>query len=136
MKRNSFLFSRNATGICNETDRLFGFAWHWKEQISRSCGKSSSGSGIRKGLAGSNLDKVELIPLQKKTARLRRLSIIDGIGRTPVYVGTIGILDSVAASANHSKAWRQLAEQYHANCRVIECICSDEVASSLAVEGT
>jgi len=36
------------------------------------------------------------------------------------------ILDSVAASKTIRSIWRQLAEQYGADCRVIECICSDE----------
>ena len=36
------------------------------------------------------------------------------------------ILDSVAASQSIRKTWRHLAQQYHADCRVIECICSDE----------
>jgi predicted kinase len=36
------------------------------------------------------------------------------------------ILDSVAASQSIRNTWRQLAEQYDADCRVIECICSDE----------
>jgi len=35
------------------------------------------------------------------------------------------ILDSVAASQSIRSTWRQLAEQYHVECRVIECICSD-----------
>ncbi|HEX2993424.1 MAG TPA: AAA family ATPase [Anaerolineales bacterium] len=36
------------------------------------------------------------------------------------------ILDSVAGSQTIRTAWRQLSEQYEADWRVIECICSDE----------
>lgn len=36
------------------------------------------------------------------------------------------ILDSVAASKTIRSAWRQLSDQYEADWRVIECICSDE----------
>ena len=36
------------------------------------------------------------------------------------------ILDSVAASKTIRSTWRQLAKQYSADRRVIECICSDE----------
>ena len=36
------------------------------------------------------------------------------------------ILDSVAATESIRSRWRQLAEQYYADWRVIECICSDE----------
>lgn len=36
------------------------------------------------------------------------------------------ILDSVASTRSIRDIWRQLAEQYQANWRLIECICSDE----------
>jgi len=36
------------------------------------------------------------------------------------------ILDSVAATQTIRSTWRQLAGQYSADWRVIECICSDE----------
>jgi predicted kinase len=36
------------------------------------------------------------------------------------------ILDSVASPLAVRIRWRQLADQYKANWRVIECICSDE----------
>jgi predicted kinase len=36
------------------------------------------------------------------------------------------ILDSVAASQAIRRTWRELSEKYGADCRVIECICSDE----------
>jgi len=37
------------------------------------------------------------------------------------------ILDSVASTQSIRSRWLQLAEQYGADWRVIECICSDEV---------
>ena len=43
-----------------------------------------------------------------------------------LILGQSVILDSVAATKTIRSAWHQLAEQYHANCRIIECICSDE----------
>lgn len=36
------------------------------------------------------------------------------------------ILDSVASTQSIRSRWRQLADQYQAECRVIECICSEE----------
>lgn len=36
------------------------------------------------------------------------------------------ILDSVASLQKIREEWRSLAEKYHADWRVIECICSDE----------
>src|SRR5918996_3667571 len=41
-------------------------------------------------------------------------------------LGQSVILDSVAASQTIRRTWRELAEKYGADCRVIECICSDE----------
>ena len=43
-----------------------------------------------------------------------------------LMLGQSVILDSVAASKTIRSTWRQLAEQYGTDCRVIECICSDE----------
>jgi predicted kinase len=37
------------------------------------------------------------------------------------------ILDSVASTQSIRDIWFQLARQYRADCRVIECICSDEI---------
>jgi predicted kinase len=41
-------------------------------------------------------------------------------------LGQSVILDSVAGSRTIRNTWRQLAEQYHADWHVMECICSDE----------
>lgn len=43
-----------------------------------------------------------------------------------LMLGQSVILDSVAASHSIRNRWRQLAANYHADWRVIECICSDE----------
>jgi len=43
-----------------------------------------------------------------------------------LMLGQSVILDSVASTQSIRKAWRELAEQYRAEYRVIECICSDE----------
>jgi predicted kinase len=45
------------------------------------------------------------------------------------------ILDSVASTKSIREAWRQLAEQYHADYRVIECICSDESLHRARLKG-
>ena len=42
-------------------------------------------------------------------------------------LGQSAILDSVASTQSIRVAWQQLTEQYSADCRVIECICSNEV---------
>jgi predicted kinase len=43
-----------------------------------------------------------------------------------LMLGQSVILDSVAATETIRATWRQLTEQYRADWRVIECICSDE----------
>ena len=43
-----------------------------------------------------------------------------------LILGQSVILDSVAATESIRNRWRQLAGQYRADWRVIECICSDE----------
>ncbi|HEX9385347.1 MAG TPA: ATP-binding protein [Anaerolineales bacterium] len=42
-------------------------------------------------------------------------------------LGQSAILDSVASTQSIRDTWQQLTEQYGAECRVIECICSDEM---------
>jgi predicted kinase len=44
-----------------------------------------------------------------------------------LILGQSVILDSVAATKTIRSAWYQLAEKYQANCRIIECVCSDEL---------
>src|SRR5574341_1670064 len=43
-----------------------------------------------------------------------------------LMLGQSAILDSVAGTESIRSTWRQLAGQYNADWRVIECICSDE----------
>jgi predicted kinase len=45
------------------------------------------------------------------------------------------ILDSVAASRSIRRTWSQLADQYEADFRVIECICSDEALHRSRLKG-
>lgn len=52
--------------------------------------------------------------------------LLTTLAQRQLMLGQSVILDSVAASATTRSTWSQLAEQYHADCRVIECICSDE----------
>jgi predicted kinase len=43
-----------------------------------------------------------------------------------LMLGQSAILDSVASTESIRSSWKQLAAQYDAEWRVIECICSDE----------
>jgi len=42
-----------------------------------------------------------------------------------LILGQSVILDSVASTESIRNTWRELAKKYHADWRVIECICSD-----------
>jgi predicted kinase len=52
-----------------------------------------------------------------------------------LMLGQSVVIDSVAASQTIRDAWRQLAEQYHADWRVIECFCSDESLHRTRLKG-
>jgi len=43
-----------------------------------------------------------------------------------LMLGQSVILDSVASTETIRNTWRKLANQYHADWRIIECICSEE----------
>ncbi|MBN2119289.1 MAG: ATP-binding protein [Anaerolineales bacterium] len=50
-------------------------------------------------------------------------------------LGQSVILDSVAGTQTIRSTWRQLSEQYGADWRVIECICSDESLHHSRLQG-
>ena len=52
-----------------------------------------------------------------------------------LMLGQSVILDSVAAAQTIRSAWHKLAEQYHADWRVIECFCSDESLHRTRLKG-
>ena len=52
--------------------------------------------------------------------------LLTTLAERQLTLGQSVILDSVASTQSIRKAWRELAEQYQAEYRVIECICSDE----------
>ena len=72
---------------------------------------------VRSELTASNPDK----PLGSAGYQL-----LTALAERQLMLGQSGILDSVATTQTIRDAWRALAEQYEAQWRVIECICSDE----------
>lgn len=81
---------------------------------------------VRSGLRASSEDKplgfagYELLTILAKRQLMLRQS---------------AILDSVAASQTIRRSWRQLAERYGADYRVVECICSDESLHRARLKG-
>jgi predicted kinase len=54
--------------------------------------------------------------------------LLTTLAERQLQVGQSVILDSVASTLSIRATWRALAQTYRAEWRVIECICSDEVA--------
>ncbi|RPI92731.1 MAG: ATP-binding protein [Chloroflexi bacterium] len=52
--------------------------------------------------------------------------LLTTLAERQLMLGQSVVLDSVAGSKTIRRAWSQLSEQYGAERRVIECICSDE----------
>ena len=72
---------------------------------------------IRSELIASNHNK----PLGSAGYRL-----LTTLAEHQFILGQSAILDSVASTKSIRDVWRQLSEQYNADWRVIECVCSDE----------
>ena len=74
----------------------------------------------------ATLVRSELKPANKeKSLGFAGYELLTVLAERQLMLGQSVILDSVAASQSIRETWKQLAEHYHADCRVIECICSD-----------
>jgi predicted kinase len=63
---------------------------------------------------------------QNKPPGYAGYQLLTTLAERKFMLGQSAILDSVAGTKSIQDTWRQLAGQYGADCRVIECICSDE----------
>ena len=72
---------------------------------------------LRSGLKQANEDK---------SLGFAGYELLTTLAERQLMLGQSIILDSVAASQTIRNTWRQLSDQYRADWRVIECICSDE----------
>lgn len=52
--------------------------------------------------------------------------LLTTLARRQLMLGQSAILDSVASTEPVRSAWRELATEYNARWKIIECICSDE----------
>lgn len=82
------------------------FAKDWLEASLLRSGLTSMGTENRLGITGYDL--------------------LTTLGERQLMLGQSVILDSVASTATIRTTWRQLAKQFNADWRVIECICTDE----------
>jgi|SRR5687768_12206766 len=75
----------------------------------------------------ATLIRSELKPtIQEKPLGFAGYELLTILAERQLMLGQSVILDSVAASQTIRRTWQGLAEKYGADCRVIECICSDE----------
>ena len=99
-------------------------------------GKSTLAESVGKGLGipvfardwlEATLLRCELKPAtEEKSLGSTGYELMTVLAERQLMLGQSVILDSVAATETIRNTWHQLAEQYNATWRVIECICSDE----------
>jgi hypothetical protein len=64
--------------------------------------------------------------IEDKSLGFAGYELLTVLAERQLTLGQSVILDSVAGTETIRSTWRQLARQYGADWRVIECICSDE----------
>ena len=64
--------------------------------------------------------------MEDKSLGFAGYELLTVLAERQLILGQSVILDSVAGTETIRSTWRQLASQYGADWRVIECICSDE----------
>ena len=63
---------------------------------------------------------------EEKSLGFAGYELLTTLAERQLMLGQSVILDSVAASLSIRSVWRQLSDQYGADWRVVECICSDQ----------
>ena len=71
----------------------------------------------------------------EKSLGFASYELLTVLAERQLMLGQSVILDSVTASQTIRSVWRQLSEHYHADWRVIECICSDEILHRSQLKG-
>ena len=83
----------------------------------------------------ATLVRSELKPVNEgKSLGFAGYELLTTLAERQLMLGQSVILDSVAASRTIRSTWRQLSDQYGADWRVIECICSDETVHRLRLK--
>ena len=84
----------------------------------------------------ATLVRSELKPTrEEKPLGFAGYELLTALAERQLMLGQSVILDSVAASQAIRTAWRQLSDQYGADWRVIECICSNETLHRSRLSG-
>jgi predicted kinase len=99
-----------------------------KSRLAEAVGRALGIPVFAKDWLEAALIKSELIPSnQEKSLGYAGYQLLTTLAERQFMLGQSVILDSVASTHSIRGTWRELAEYYHADCRVIECICSDEL---------
>ena len=98
-----------------------------KSTLAESVGKDLGVPVFAKDWLEATLVRTALKPMDEDhSLGFAGYELLTVLAERQLMLGQSVILDSVAASQSIRNTWRQLAEQYQADCRVIECICSEE----------
>ena len=98
-----------------------------KSTLAEAMGKVLGIPVFAKDWLEATLVRSELKPTrEEKSLGFAGYELLTALAERQMMLGQSVILDSVAASQAIRKAWRQLSDQYGADWRVIECICSNE----------
>ena len=98
-----------------------------KSTLAESVGKALGIPVFARDWLEATLLRCELKPAtEEKSLGWTGYELMTVLAERQLMLGQSVILDSVAATETIRNTWHQLAEQYNATWRVIECICSDE----------
>ncbi|HJS82663.1 MAG TPA: AAA family ATPase [Nitrososphaera sp.] len=107
-----------------------------KSTLAEALGKDLGISVFAKDWLEAALLRSKLKPTEEeKPLGFAGYELLTVLAERQLMLGQSVILDSVAASQSIRRTWSQLAEQYEADCLVIECICSDETLHRSRLEG-
>lgn len=106
---------------------LSGLPGTGKSTLAEELGKHFSIPVFAKDWLEAALVKSELAPSNpEKPLGSAGYQLLTVLAERQLILGQSAILDSVASTGSIRSTWKGLCEQYRAEWRVIECICSDE----------
>jgi len=107
-----------------------------KSTLAEALGKDLGIPVYAKDWLEATLLRSELKPAnEEKSLGFAGYELLTVLAKRQLMLGQSVILDSVAASQSIRRTWSQLAEQYRADCLVIECICLNETLQRARLRG-
>jgi predicted kinase len=107
-----------------------------KSTLAEAIGRDLGVPVFAKDWLEATLLRSELKPTkEEKSLGFAGYELLTILAERQFMLGQSVILDSVAASQTIRRTWQELVEKYGAHCRVIECICSDEMLYRSRLKG-